>query len=338
MKAIVNTGPNRLEMLDMPLPEPGPGQVRVRTAACAICATDLQMIAGWERTAFPCVPGHEWSGRVDAVGEGCDKSLIGSLCVGENVLSDGGEVGFEHPGGYAQFLLTEAANLRVLPDAFDPIAATLIEPLAVCVRAIGKLGGGIREPVLIFGDGAIGLISLMLLRRSGAREITLIGGRNDRLALAGRLGAGTVLNYHDLGSPMENEIARLASSHASPARKPGETGALGHWPSIIEVSGSAAAIRAAMNLVSQCGRILVVGDYAHARADFAWNNLLHREIQLIGSNASAGAWPEAARLAVGGLSLARLVTHRLPAAQFARGIELLISRSEGTIKVVLEWQ
>ena len=118
MKAIVNTGPGRLEWLDRPTPPPGNGQVRIRVCACAVCATDLAMIAGWERTGFPAVPGHEWSGVVDAVGPGADGALAGRACVAENVQADGGEVGFEHPGGYGQYLLTDAANVHPLPGDF----------------------------------------------------------------------------------------------------------------------------------------------------------------------------------------------------------------------------
>ena len=86
MKAIVNTAPGRVEWQDCPMPEPGPGQVRIRTAACGVCATDLAMIAGWQRTGFPAIPGHEWSGMVDAVGPGVDCALLGKPCVAENVL------------------------------------------------------------------------------------------------------------------------------------------------------------------------------------------------------------------------------------------------------------
>jgi D-arabinose 1-dehydrogenase-like Zn-dependent alcohol dehydrogenase len=93
MKAIVNTSANRLEMLEYPLPQPGRGQVRVHTGACGICATDMEMIAGWERTQFPVICGHEWAGIVDKAGEGVDESLIWHKCVAENVLTDGGEVG-----------------------------------------------------------------------------------------------------------------------------------------------------------------------------------------------------------------------------------------------------
>jgi len=139
MKAIVNTAADCLEMLDYPLPGPGPGEVRIKTFSCGICATDLAMIAGWDRTGFPAIPGHEWSGTVDALGEGVDGSLRGRRCVAENVLSDGGEVGFEHPGGYGEYFLTEASKVRVLPDDFPLVSAVLIEPLAVSVRGMRRL-------------------------------------------------------------------------------------------------------------------------------------------------------------------------------------------------------
>ena len=128
MKAIVNTAPNKLEMLEWPMPEPGPGQVRIRTGACAICATDLEMIAGWNRTGFPAIPGHEWSGTVDAIGPGVDPALQGRRCVAENELSPGREIGFEFPGGYAQYFLTEARNVFPIPNAYPFATAALSSP------------------------------------------------------------------------------------------------------------------------------------------------------------------------------------------------------------------
>lgn len=214
MKAIVNTSPGRLEWLDWPLPEPGPGQVRVRVAACAICATDLIMIGGWDRTGFPSIPGHEWSGIVDAVGQGVRAELVGRKCVAENVLADGGEVGFEHPGGYAQFLVTAAANVQTLDEGFGNMpAASLIEPAAVCCRALGRLTHDWHHTALgrtlIFGDGPIGLILVAMLgaeastQSANVSSLVLAGGRQRRLALANELWQGrsaplTTINYHDI--------------------------------------------------------------------------------------------------------------------------------------------
>ncbi len=324
MKAIVNTGPNRLEFLDVPKPHPAPGQVRVRTGAVGICATDLSMIAGWTRTDFPSIPGHEWAGTVEAVGAGVDPVLVGQRCTGENVLADGGEVGFEHPGGYGEYFLTETPNIYPLPADFPFYRAALMEPLAVCVRAIKKLKLGSIFSALVIGDGPIGLLVSMLLRRSGISDLFLVGGREQRLMLAKETGVRKTLNYHTISGSLVEGVLKAAG---------------GAFPLVIEASGSAAAMQASLDLVKPCGQILVLGDYADAQADFEWNHLLHREIEIIGSNASAGAWPEAVRLAVeGALPLDRLVTQRLPVERFIDGFELMRSRRGEVIKVVLEWE
>jgi len=322
MKALVNTVPGRLEWLDWLMPEPKAGQVRIRTVACGICATDLEMIHGWQRTPCPSVPGHEWSGVVDAVGEGVDASVVGKPCVAENVLSDGGEVGFEHAGGYGQYLITDARNVHTLPEDFPLESAALIEPLAVCVRGMYRMRLEPRQPVLVFGDGPIGLLLLALLRTESVETVALIGGREPRLALAKEFGATAVFNYHDVDDLAE-AIKKLPGSP---------------FPNIIEATGSASALKMSMDVAATGGKILLLGDYAESRADFPWNQVLHRELELIGSNASAGAWSRAVYLAVSGrIPLGRLITRRLPASSGAEGVELT-EKSRDVIKVVLDWR
>jgi 2-desacetyl-2-hydroxyethyl bacteriochlorophyllide A dehydrogenase len=281
------------------------------------------MIAGWERTNFPAIPGHEWSGTVDAIGEGVDESLIGRRCVAENVLASGGEVGFEVPGGYSQYFLTDAINVYPLPDDFCMTTAALIEPLAVSLRGLKKLHLDNKSRALVIGDGPIGLLVVMLLHHTGMDEIFVVGGRAPRLAIAQASGASQVLNYHQIEGHLATGILQTA----------GET-----FPLVVEASGSAAAMQASLELTAICGQILVLGDYSQARADFAWNYLLHRELEIIGSNASAGAWPDAVQLATQHkLPLERLITHRLPVQSFAEGVELTRSRRADVVKVVLEW-
>jgi len=380
MRAIVLVEPGRLEWREVPAPRPGPGQVRVRTAACGVCATDLAMIAGDPRVRPPAILGHEWAGRVDAVGPGVDPALCGRPCVAENVLADGGEVGFEHPGGYGECLLTEAANLHLLPAALPLDAAALVEPLAVCVRGLHRMGPAAEGPVLVFGDGPIGLLALALLvaggasadaradrpggaslphagvprhadgsasaspadagraapgagpdRRSPQGPRVLVGGRPARLALARDLGATATVNYHDVAPD-------LASAVLGAARPGGAGTAAGGFPAVIEASGSADALRAALDAAAPDATVLVLGDYGEARAEFPWNRLLHREWRLVGSNASAGGWTEAVRLAAAGaVPLGRLVSGRFPAGRFAEALALAGDRRAGAVKVLIEW-
>jgi len=323
MKAIVNTVSGQLQWRDLPTPEPGPGQVRVRTVACGICATDLHMIAGWKRTGFPAIPGHEWAGVVDAVGPGGNACLLTQPCVAENVLTDGGEVGFEHPGGYGQYLLTEERNVYPLPRDFPLWTAAIIEPLAVCVRGFRRLRLEDRSSAVIMGDGSIGLLMLLLLRAEKVEQITVVGGRTYRLAAARELGASLTLDHRELGDDPATTIRREAGTR---------------FANVIEASGSAAAMQVALEVPRVGGKVLVMGDYGVARADLAWNHLLHREVELIGTNASADSWPEAVRLAVQRtVPLAKLISHRLPAERFAEAVELVRGRQPDVIKVILEW-
>jgi threonine dehydrogenase-like Zn-dependent dehydrogenase len=85
--------------------------------------------------------------------------------------------------------------------------------------------------------------------------------------------------------------------------------------------------------------VLILGDYGDARASFRWVDVLHSEIEVIGSNASADAWDEAIALAVEGrLPLSRLITHVIPAHRYAEGLDLAQRRSSGAVKVVLDWR
>jgi threonine dehydrogenase-like Zn-dependent dehydrogenase len=324
MRALVQTAPEKLELMDWPQPQPGPGQVRIRTLTCGICATDLKMLAGWQRTGFPAIPGHEWSGIIEAGGPGVDPGLEGKLCVAENVLLDGGEVGFEHPGGYGEFFLTEARNLYPLPEKVPFTTAVLAEPLAVCLRALHRLDLSRVERTLIFGDGPMGLLMLLLLRQRGVEEVCLVGGVPERLELATELGAAQTLLYQAVGENLAEGIRRVVRSS--------------EFPCIIEASGSDTAISAALELAGQSGQILVIGDYDNARAGFEWNFLLHRELALLGSNAGGGAWPEAVQLLVEGtFPLERLVTHQFPVAEYDRALKLVSQRKDGVVKAVLIW-
>lgn len=328
MRAIVATEPGRFELLEIARPEPGPGMVLIRTLACGICATDLDVSARPGRIRFPAVLGHEWSGVIAAVGAGVDDRLVGTRCVGENVLSDGGEVGFEHPGGYGEYFVTEAGRICTLDDTCPAHAAAMVEPLAVCVHATHRLAPRSEGPVLILGDGPIGLLMTLLLSRSDRGEpanhpVVVAGGREVRLELARAWGASSTLDYRRLGDRLFSACRREVPDG---------------YAIVVEATGRADVADEAVALAREKAQLLILGDYDDGRAGFPWNTVLHRELSVIGSNASAGAWGEAVRIASTWADPGRLVTHRVRVDRYLDGLALVRTHDPHVVKVVIDWQ
>jgi threonine dehydrogenase-like Zn-dependent dehydrogenase len=242
--------------------------------------------------------------------------------VAENILADGGEVGFEHPGGYGACFLTLSRNLHLLPDDFPLRRGVLIEPLAVGVRCLKRLRIEDRSSALILGDGPLGLLMLLLLREAGVGEICQVGGRSGRLKLAAELGAAFTFDLRQAGDSL---VERMR--HNAPRG----------FANVVEASGSGSGARTALQMAAKGAHVAILGDYAQQRADFSWNTLLHNEIELVGSNASAGGWDEAVRLAMEGLPLERLVSHVFPIQDFQAAFDLVRSEGEDVVKVVLDW-
>ena len=84
MKAVVVKKPGEIVMEEREIPVPPKGFARIRVKAAAICATDLELIDGNIPANYPIIPGHEWSGIVDAVGDEADSCWIGKSVIGSN--------------------------------------------------------------------------------------------------------------------------------------------------------------------------------------------------------------------------------------------------------------
>ena len=274
--ALVLAGPRHLELRDLPAdPRLGDEEALIQGMHAAICGTDLEVIDGLsDRVRPPVILGHEWAGRVAAVGASVDPSWIGRFVVGENVVGSG-EIGFELPGGFASHFSVPANNLRRLPPFLHAAAACLIEPLAVSVRAVRAAGLRPSDSVLVFGDGVIGLF-LARLSTLAAKRVMLVGRHPDRLAVARALQIASAHLEQDQGF----------QSHGSH-----------EWTVVFEATGRAAALNAAIERAAPRARIVLVGDYGSARVEAAATTVVRKELHVVGSNASEGAWDEAVRLA-----------------------------------------
>jgi NADPH:quinone reductase len=190
--------PESLQLTSRPVPTPAAGQVRIRVAYSALNPLDTHARADrikWSHPGFPFVPGYEYCGRVDALGEGVDPALLGQR------VSSAGEW-----GGNADYALATAARLVRIPEAFNwHIGATFSTCAPTSwhlVHSAGRVRAG--DWVLIHSAaGAVGALTTQIAKSAGAKVIGLVGGA-DKLAFARPFGADHLIDYRG-----EDWVARI---------------------------------------------------------------------------------------------------------------------------------
>ena len=182
------SGPEGLVWKEVPTPEPGPGEVRIAIRAASLNFPDILIVQGKYqfKPALPFVPGSEYSGVVEALGEG-----VTNLKVGDAVAAMGST------GGFATHALAPAKQVLKLPPGFaleDAAAFALTYGTthhALVDRAALKAG----ETVLVLGAaGGVGTSAIELGKVMGARVIAA-ASTDEKLALCKKLGADEVINY-----------------------------------------------------------------------------------------------------------------------------------------------
>ena len=211
MRAFVLTAPGEYSVQQVPAPVAAPGEVVVDVERVGVCGTDVEFFTGemaylrQGHAAYPMRLGHEWAGRVAALGDGVDSSWLGRRVMGDTMIGDGTcrrclrgrqhvceklqEVGIRtgRPGALAQQVAVPANSLHALPESVDCQLGALVEPGGNALRA--AQGADVRpgDRALIFGPGTIGLLVAMFLRAKGA-EVHLMGRTEHSLAFARELG------------------------------------------------------------------------------------------------------------------------------------------------------
>ena len=207
MKAWLCENPVGVEALrwtELPTPQPGPGQVLVAIEAASLNFPDLLIVQNKYqiKPPLPFVPGAEFAGVVQALGEG-----VTHLTVGQRVACLGGT------GGFGTHTLAPAAMCMPLPEGFPAVdAAAFIMIYATSWHALmdrAQLKAG--ETVLVLGAaGGVGTSAIQIAKAAGARVIAA-ASTDEKCALCRELGADETINYsvHAPGGTLREEIKRL---------------------------------------------------------------------------------------------------------------------------------
>jgi threonine dehydrogenase-like Zn-dependent dehydrogenase len=337
MRAFVVARPGEYGLTDVPEPVAGPGEVLIAPEAVGICGSDLELLDG-DRPAgyvcYPIVPGHEWSGTVVACGAGVAWLAAGQPVVAEGVRScrtcarcrEGrtnlctgpyAETGFTHAGALADRLVVPAVLVHQLP-ADRPVApAALLEP-AACV-ASGLLELGMPEPgsrIAVVGDGALGLLAVLLARLSAPRELVLVGHRPDRIGYGTTCGATDVVI--DAGGDS------LATAHGS-------------FDLVIEATNASSGAVTALALARRGGSVLLLGISGGTRPAIDPDLISLGQLRVQGGFASSpAAWRWVVSLyGAGLLDPGPLISHRYRLAEVGTALRMLADRTGGALKVLI---
>ncbi len=329
MLAVLLDGKGYVVLKDMPKPSPDKGEVVVKMSACGLCGTDVEKIKGEYTAAMPVI-GHEPAGVVSDVGEG-----VSGLKAGDRVFvhhhvpcndcwyckhnSETMCLTYKStnisPGGFSEYFLVSSLNIQKggvlkLPSNVSFEDASLIEPLACCIRGLDRADSDSAERILVLGCGPVGQMHIKLLSLKG-KNIVAADINSKRLEMAQMFGAS---HTFESDSRLKENVMKV-------------TDGIGADLSIV-ASSSVDAIKNAIECTRKGGRLLLFGVPARgSRIEFEPSHIFNSELSII---TSYGATDKETRIALGMLAsgeleMKQLISHRFPLKDFEDALKLYSS-------------
>ena len=349
MTAVVCHGPRDYRVERVGKPEPGPREVVVRIAACGICAGDCKCWAGapmfWEGdTPYvkpPVIPGHEFFGYVEALGEGAAEYhgvAIGDMAIAEQIVPcarcrfcRSGQYwmcevhnifGFQRQvadGGIAEYMLYPATSIvHKIPAAMPLEDAAVIEPLACAIHTVNRGDIQLDDVVVIAGAGPLGLFMTQVARLKTPKKLIVIDMVDERLALARTYGADVTIN------PGREDADAIVRSL---------TGGYG-CDVYIENTGHPSGVTQGLKLIRKLGRFVEFSVFgSETTAD--WSIIGDRkELDIRGAHLGPYCYPIAIDLLSRGLVTSKgIVTHSYALEDWDEALKMAISLD--SIKVLM---
>ncbi|WP_347352184.1 2,3-butanediol dehydrogenase [Intrasporangium sp.] len=349
MKAARFYGPGDIRIDEIPEPAVRPGTVKVEVQWCGICGTDLHEYLEGPIFAPPAgaphpltgetVPvtlGHEFAGVVAELGQGVAGLAVGDRVVVEpyivcgrcdacqqgryNVCATLGFVGLSgFGGGFSRYVVAEQRWIHPLGDLGTDVGA-LVEPLAVAYHAVRLSGARAGHTGLVFGAGPIGLVTTAALRAAGVEQVIVVEPAGVRKTKAATAGADHVIDPTEadtVGSVMELTQGRGADVS-------------------FECAGIDAVLASAIRSTRAGGTCVNVAIWGH-QASVAMNDLVFREVSLVGSLAYANDHPATIRMIADGLvDPHQFITGRIELDDIvSAGFDELINNKEENVKILV---
>lgn len=180
-------------------------EVVLRVRSVGICGSDIHIYRGHDignlpKLPIPFIPGHEFSGSIESMGDNVHDFKIGDRVCAEITVTCGHcyfcktgqrvfctsirEIGVDRDGAYAEYVAVPAYDLHLLPDSMTYEQGSLVEPLSAALHPFERFDLGIRDTIVILGAGPIGLLATAVARSLGYGTVVTAGRHKKRLDLA----------------------------------------------------------------------------------------------------------------------------------------------------------
>ena len=341
MKALVKAKAEKgLWMQEVPVPEAGPGEVLIRIERTAICGTDMH-IYKWDdwsanTVPVPMVVGHEYGGRVAAIGSGVKRVSIGQKVTGEghvvgnrsrNARSgrfhldpDTKGIGVNLPGAFAEYLVLPEFNVIPLGEDFPLDLAAILDPLGNAVHTALSFDL-VGEDVLITGAGPIGIMAAAVAAKAGARRVVLTDINDWRLDFAKTI-APEAHMVNTLNTDLRQVMADIGMNEGF------DVG--------LEMSGAEPAFNQMLDVMIMGGNIAMLGLPGKPfPVDFG--KIVGKALTLRGiyGRQMYDTWYKMLALLDSGLDMTPMITHHFDALDFQDAFDLMETGKAG--KVILDW-
>lgn len=345
MEALVKYSlePNSVEVREVPEPVIGPHDVLVRTAACGICGSDLELARGAVsyKVRVPVILGHEFAGKVEAVGDAVEGFAVGDRVVSEtayyicdrcpqcrtgnyNLCPDRRGFGILADGAFAPLVRVPTRCLHRVPDSVPLEHAALTEPFCVAYNAL-VVKSHIRpgDVVVVFGPGPIGLCATQVARVNGASQVILVGLSLDRERLAVGARTGATVTVDSEVEDLPQVVAQMTDGLGADL--------------VVDAAGPNPVLQQATSLVRPSGQITKIG-WDPRPVGFSLDPLLERAVTLQGCFSHTwDTWERVLRLmAAGQIQAAPFITHRVPLSDWQRAFDAVESRHAVKAMIVFE--